>query len=197
MKLNNEVLPYLRDEKFSAGLFLKISHPEKDLSNRIINRAELIVEQVYDHSNVTFTHPFALMLDVYDSTLGDYKFVPYDFIPDIQPEAGIPTGIPNPSFGLYGKNTVDIAGNPIRVWKFNITRYVQNILTKQEPLHDLRLYITKDAVGRIKQGMINNTGGYQYISVPANPYYAFGRVKVGGGKHPTQTMRLRLVYTKI
>ena len=35
MKLNNEVLPYLKDEKFSAGLFLKISDPEKNLRNRI------------------------------------------------------------------------------------------------------------------------------------------------------------------
>lgn len=35
MKLNSEVFPYLRDEKFSAGLFVKISHPEKNLSNRI------------------------------------------------------------------------------------------------------------------------------------------------------------------
>ena len=182
----------------TPGSYVTVKIPAiKDLSNRIINRAELIVEQVYDPSNATFTNPFALMLDVYDSTLGDYKFVPYDFLPDLQQGAGIPTGIPNPSFGLYGKNTVDIAGNPIKVWKFTITRYVQNVLTKQEPLHDLRLYITKDAIGRIKQGMISNTGAYQYINVPVNPYYAFGRVKVGGGKHPTQTMRLRIVYTKI
>jgi hypothetical protein len=182
----------------TPGSYVTVKIPAlKDLSNRIINRAELIVEQVYDPSNVTFRYPDALMLDVYDSTLGDYKFVPFDFVPAMQPGAGIPIGIPNPSFGLYGKNTVDIAGNPIQVWKFNITRYVQNILTKQEPLHDLRLYITKDAIEKIKIGVISNTGGYQFISVPVNQFYAFGRVKVGGGKHPTQRMRLRLVYTKI
>jgi hypothetical protein len=131
------------------------------------------------------------MLDVYDSTLGDYKFVPFDFLPDLT------TGFPNASFGLYGKNTVDVAGNPIRVWKFNITRYVQNVLTKQEPLHDLRLFIVKEITERMRQGVVSNTGAYQYANILVNPFYAFGRVKVGGGNHLTQKMRLRLVYTKI
>jgi hypothetical protein len=87
------------------------------------------------------------MLDVYDSTLGDYKFVPFDFNPDA-------SGNANPGFGLYGQNTVDGVGNPIRVWKFDITRYVQNILTKQEPLHDFRLFTTQTATGRIKDAVI-------------------------------------------
>jgi len=181
----------------TPGSYATIKIPAlKDLSNRVINRAELIVEQVYDPSNAVFKYPDALMLDVYDSTLGDYKFIPFDFVPNIQ--AGIiPTGIPNPSFGLYGKNTVDGAGNPIKVWKFNITRYVQNVLTKQEPLHDFRLYATKDAFGKIKQGIVSNTGAYQLVRILVNPEFAFGRAKVGGGNHPTQKMRLRIVYTKI
>lgn len=182
----------------TPGSYATVKIPAlKDLSNRIINRAELIVEQVYDPSNRTFTNPDALWLDVYDSSFSDYKCVPFDFLPTLDPGAGITTAIPSPSFGLYGKNTVDAAGNPIRVWKFNITRYVQNVLTKQEPLHDLRLSITNDAIERIRQGVISNTGGYDLVRVILNPFVAFGRVKVGGGKHPTQTMRLRLVYTKI
>jgi hypothetical protein len=72
----------------------------RDLSNRIIHRAEFIVEQVYSISDEMFPVPEAMLLDVYDSTLGDYKFIPYDFNPD-------PNGNPNPGFGLYGQNTVD------------------------------------------------------------------------------------------
>lgn len=179
----------------TPGSYATIKIPAlRDLSNRIINRAELIVEQVYDPSNKTFTYPDALMLDVYDSTLGSYKCVPFDFAPAIQ-QGGI--AIPDPAFGLYGKNTVDGAGNPIKVWKFNLTRYVQNIVTKQEPLHDLRLYITNNSVEWIRQGPASNTGGYQLVNIILNPYVAFGRVMVGGGKHPTQTMRLRIVHTKI
>jgi len=176
----------------TPGSYATVKIPAlKDLSNRIINRAELIVEQIYDPSNEKFTYPDALMLDVYDSTLKGYKFVPFDFFPS--PESGFP----NPGFGLYGKNTVDALGRPIRVWKFNITRYVQNVVTKQEPLHDFRLYISKDSYSALRQGVLGNTGSYTYPGIPINQRFSFGRVMVGGGKHPTQTMRLRIVHTKI
>ena len=176
----------------TPGSYATVKIPAlRDLSNRIIHRAELIVEQVYDPSSDNkFTPPFGLMLDVYDSTLSDYKFVPYDFNPD-------PNGNPNPGFGLYGQNAVDGVGNLIKVWKFDLTRYVQNVLTKQEPLHDFRLFTTQTAYGRMKSVVLNNTGEYVFASVNLNPRVAFGRVRVGGGNHATQKMRLRLVYTKI
>ena len=175
----------------TPGSYATIKIPAlRDLGNRIIHRAELIIEQVYDLSDKTFTTPDALMLDAYDSTLSDYKFIPYDFNPD-------QAGNANPDFGLYGQNTVDGVGNPIRVWKFDITRYVQNVLTKQEPLHDFRLYTTQTAYGRIKNIVLNNSGPYVFASVNINSRFVFGRVRVGGGNHPTQKMRLRLVYTKI
>ena len=180
----------------TPGSYATIKIPAlKDLSNRIVNRAELIVEQLWDPSNDKFPYPDALMLDVYDSALSEYKFIPFDFTPSFP--QGAASGIPNASFGLYGQNTVDGAGRPIRVWKFNITRYVQNILTKQEPLHDFRLYTTQNAIGVIRAGVVSNTGTYNFVNILVNQQVAFGRVMVGGGKHPTQTMRLRIVYTKI
>ena len=176
----------------TPGSYATVKIPAlRDMSNRVINRAELIVEQLYDPSNDKFIAPDALMLDVYDTILKGYKFVPFDFLPDPQ------SGFPNASFGLYGKLTVDAAGNPIKIWKFNLTRYVQNVLTKQEPLHDLRLYIAKDSYSAIRQGAVSNTGPYGYPGIIINPQHVFGRVMIGGGKHPTQTMRLRIVYTKI
>ena len=175
----------------TPGSYATVKIPAlRDLSNRIINRAELIVEQEYDLSNEKFTHPNALMLDVYDSTLGDYKFMPYDFAPD-------QTGSINPSFGSFGNNAIDGAGNRIVIWKFNVTRYVQSILTKKEPLHDFRLFAVKSIFERIKASPPSNTGGYIYNSVTVNSQFAFGRVRVGGGNHPTQRMRLHIVYTKI
>lgn len=175
----------------TPGSYATIKIPTlRDLSNRIIHRAELIVEQVYSFSDNTFTQPYGLMLDVYDSTLGDYKFIPYDFNPD-------QNGSPNPSFGLYGQYTVDGVGNRIKIWKFDLTRYVQNILTKQEPLHDFRLFTTQTAYGRIKNVVANNSGPYIFAKVNVNPKFVFGRVRLGGGNHPAQKMRLRLVYSKI
>ena len=175
----------------TPGSYATIKIPAlRDLSNRIIHRAEFIVEQVYSPSDEMFPAPEALMLDVYDSTLGDYKFIPYDFRPDNNYNV-------DPAFGLYGQNTIDGVGKPIRVWKFDITRYVQNILTKQEPLHDFRLYTTQNAYARIKQGVVTNSGAYVYGRANVNSRFVFGRVRVGGGNHATQKMRLRLVYTKI
>ena len=175
----------------TPGSYATIKIPAlRDLSNRIIHRAEFIVEQVYSPSDEMFPAPEALMLDVYDSTLGDYKFIPYDFRPDNNYNV-------DPAFGLYGQNTIDGVGKPIRVWKFDITRYVQNILTKQEPLHDFRLYTTQNAYARIKQGVVTNSGAYVYGRANVNSRFVFGRVRVGGGNHAIQKMRLRLVYTKI
>ena len=176
----------------TPGSYATIKIPAlRDLSNRIIHRAEFIVEQVYDPSSDNkFLPPYGMMLDVYDSILGDHKFIPYDFNPDRD-------GNPNPGFGLYGQNTVDGVGNPIKVWKFDLTRYVQNVLTKQEPLHDFRLYTTQTAIARKKDIVLNNSGPYVYAGANLNPNFAFGRVRVGGGNHPTQKMRLRLVYSKI
>ena len=175
----------------TPGSYATIKIPAlRDLSNRIIHRAEFIVEQVYSPSDNMFTVPEALMLDVFDSILGEYKYIPYNFQVDQNRNA-------DPSFGLYGQKTVDGIGNPIRVWKFDITRYVQNILTKQEPLHDFRLYTTQTAYGRIKQGVATNAGAYTLAFVNVNSRFVFGRVRVGGGNHPTQKMRLRFVYSKI
>ena len=172
----------------APGSYATIKIPGlRNLSNSVVNRAELIAEQVYDPSDITFTPPEALMLDVYDSALGTYKYVPYDFSAD-------QTGVINQSFGSYGKNAADGAGNPIRVWKFNITRYVQNVLTKRDSLHEFRIFTHRF----VNEGMyLPSVGSYNYVTAILNSRFAFGRVRLGGGTHPTQRMRLRIVYTKI
>jgi hypothetical protein len=171
----------------TPGTYAKVKVPALKTfpANRVINRAEMIVEQVFDLSDRTFTPPEALLLDIFDSTLGDYRYVPYDYTLDNN-------GVPISSFGFFGRNTADGAGNSIAVWKFNVTRYVQNILTKKESLHDFRLVSKKTVFERL-----GNSGIYQYYGTTLNSQFAFGRVRVGGGSHPTQRMRLRIVYTKI
>ncbi len=176
----------------TPGSYATVKIPAlRNWGNRIINRAELIVEQVYDPLDKYLTPPEAIFLDVYDSTLSDYKYTPYDFVPDN-------TGTGGGAFGMYGKNTLDGSGNPIRVWKFVITRYVQNILTKKEPLHDFRLLSARSVYQRVRIGYSTNTGDYSYYATSINSQYAIGRVRVAGGNHPSaQRMRLRIVYTKI
>jgi hypothetical protein len=83
------------------------------------------------------------------------------------------------------------------VWKFNITRYVQNILTQNEPLHNFRILSHHLLSEKYKLDNGSNAGLYVPITVPVNSSLGLGRVRVGGGNHPTQKMRLRLVYSKI
>lgn len=175
----------------APGSYATIKIPGlSNFSNRIINRAELSMEEVYDPSDLTFTTPEALYLDVYDSSISKYKAIPYDFTIDN-------TGSVERQFGMYGQNAIDPAGNIIRTWKFNITRYVQNICTKKEPSHDFRLLAHRFIYETLKGDNGNNAGTYIQSPVLINSRLAMGRVRLGGGNHPTQKMKLRVIYTKI
>ena len=162
----------------------------RNLSNRIVHRAELIVEQLYDVSDKTFPPPIALYLDLFDSSLMKYKTTPYDFVPESQ-------GIYLFNYGLYGRQATDPGGNLIRRWTFNLSRYVQNVVTKKEPTHDMRLLAHRYVFDQIRENNFTNTGSFASFQVGINPVLAFGRVRVGGGNHPTQRMRLRIIYSKI
>ncbi len=162
----------------------------KNVTNRIVHRAELIVEQVYDVSDKTFGTPAALFLDLFDSTLMQYKTTPYDFVPDAQ-------GIFLFTYGMYGRQALDPGGNLIRRWTFNLSRYVQNVLTKKEGVHDMRLLAHRYVFDQIRANNFNNTGDFASFQVGINPTIGFGRVRVGGGNHPTKRMRLRIIYSKI
>jgi hypothetical protein len=175
----------------APGSYATIKIPGlRNLSNRVIHRAELIVEQVYDPSDATFIPPDAMYLDLYDSTISAYKVVPYDYLPANSTEN-------QTHFGMFGKNELDGSGHSVRIWKFNISRYVQNMLTLKEPLHDFRLLAHNLITEKIKFDNATNSGVYLPISIPINSTIAIGRARVGGGNHPTQRMRLRLVYSKI
>ena len=171
----------------TPGSFATIKIPGlRNLNNRIIHRAELIIEQVYDPSDAIFTPPDFLYVDAYDSTKSKFRTIPFDVAIDA-------TGNLNfQSFGMVGKNTVDGSGNPITIWNFNLSRYIQHVVKQALPVYDLRLhtpYFTYDLY------TFGTTDTETFI--PINTNYAVGRVRVGGGNHPTQRMRLRIVYSKI
>jgi len=172
----------------APGTYATIKIPAlKNLSNRIIHRAELIMEEVYDPSDINFIPPQALYLDLYDSSLSKYRAVPYDFVPDN-------TGVSAIQFGMSGKDGIDGSGHLTRTWKFNVSRYVQNILIKKESVHDFRVIAHRGVNNAYR---IDNAGSYVTITVPINSLNAIGRVRLGGGNHPTQKMRLRIIYSKI
>jgi hypothetical protein len=179
-------LVYLQN---TPGSYATVKIPDLGtLSNRVVHRAELIIEQVYHQSDLTFATPDRLFLDAYDTTLKKYRTIPYDFTLDFS------GNINAQSFGMNPKSTVDGSGNPIKVWRFNISRYVQNLLTGKEPLYDLRLISPYFIVDQHRAPGSSTTSP---LGIFVNNSILRGRIRVGGGNHATQKMRLRIVYTKI
>lgn len=176
------------------GTFAKIKiHGLDTMSNRLIHRAELYVTQAYNDilDNVLSPPPY-LYLDAYDSTKSIYRAIPYDVsMPDANTLSII---TPNTGFGFGGRPALDAANNTVREWKFNISRYVQNVVKGTEPVYDLRLYAPYVAKNTFKIGGTDYTTSF-YI----NPVIAAGRVRVFGGTplgNP-QRMRIRIIYSKI
>lgn len=174
----------------SPGTFATVKIPDLGtLSNRLIHRAELIVEQLYDIADSTFYAPDLLYLDASDPSISNnykYRTIPYDL-------AYTPSGFDFGTLGCLPLNAKDASGNSIKVWKFNISRYVQHVLTHTQLLYDLRL----SAPFTLNENFGIPPGIDVIYPLFVNPYVAKGRVRVGGGNHPLQRMRLRLIYSKL
>ena len=96
-----------------------------------------------------------------------------------------------------------VGGERVAVVRFNISRYLQGILTRQEPMYDLRLSAPFSMYYR---ECVNTYA----ISYPAQVFplqfrgssvvkVASGRVRVAGGNHPNPNyrMQLRVIYSRL
>ncbi|HPG11294.1 MAG TPA: DUF4270 family protein [Chitinophagaceae bacterium] len=179
----------------NPGTYTIIKIPDlANVSNRALYRAELIAEQDYDPSDNLFAPPSLMYLDAFDdSVTSNFKFrtVPYDLLFDINGNANLV------DFGSVPYTETDLSGNPIKVWKFNITRYIQNYLTGELPLYDFRL--SSPVV--IKENYAVPPSTDQVLSVYVNPSIAKGRVRLigstGAGDTNPRRLRLRLIYSRL
>lgn len=175
----------------APGTFAELKIPGlTGLSNRIIHRAELIMEQVASTSTLDqfFTAPNFLFLDVRDSINGAFRPVPCDFRfvegrPDIA------------NFGGFKTFLNGAPGTSIATYTFNISRYVQKIITNNKFIPTLRLSAPNYV--RTAQGYIDE------CNIPVPPLFfaannvAMGRVKLVGGSFSPNRIRLRIIYSKI
>jgi hypothetical protein len=183
----------------TPGSYARIKIPGlASVSNRLIHRAELIMEQEYHETDTVFTVPELLHLDAFDPTIAlpkkQYRTIPYDFQFDQQ-------GNPNFfSFGAYPANKLDVTvGKNVKIWKFNISRYVQHVLTQTSPSYELRLSSPYAVVNQYSATPTSSSD--QSVLILGNNTVAKGRVRLAGGtgtsvSHPKR-MRLRLIYSKI
>ncbi len=161
----------------SPGSFATLYIPGlKNLTNRVVQRAELIVEKIPSAEDDLFDPP-VLFLDMIDSANNLFLSVPKDFTTDYQ--------------GTY--NSADFGGAiKNNQYTFNLSRHIQSILTHKDKVYSFRLsapYITWPVY---YPSLTLN--GYP---VKVNANIATGRVVVGGGGNTTKKLRLRIIYTKI
>jgi len=179
----------------SPGTYANLSIPAlATISNRIIHRAEIIVEQIPFNtvSDNWFTAPNYLYLDLKDTgTTAKWKPIYFDLNPNVgynpdNPLAFYPGDVDFIYHGGFLRSKTDVFGSPAKFYNFNITRYVQQIVTKHTTNYPLRLYAPYNIEYPQYDAIIN-----------FNNRLANGRVKVGSGTNTNYKMRLRLVYSKI
>lgn len=175
----------------SPGSFAELSIPVlSGLTNRIVHRAELILEQAFSTSTLDnfLTPPAFLFLDLKDSAKGAYHPLPCDFS-TIQGQPDITT------YGGFKTIAKDPLGNIIARYSFNISRYIQKVITNRRTNSTLRL--------RAPEYVTTVAGYVDVCNLPIPPLLfplnnvAFGRVKLVGGSNAINRIRLRIVYSRL
>jgi hypothetical protein len=160
----------------APGSYAKITIPGLDtFSNNIIHRAELIVTRIPSSQDNIFIPPVQLLLD----RLSPNKDTTYIFDKDLVSTAGL-------NFDLFG------GALKSNTYRFNITRYVQGIVTKHERNDILRLHAPL-------RSTLYFPGTTNTATVPILFEIANGRVILAGGNYsnPAMQLKLRVVYSKI
>lgn len=182
----------------SPGSYINLNIPGlSTLSNRIIHRAEIIVEQIPTDPILDFklSAPGFLYLDLKDTgTVDKWKPVYFDlnpnvgYDPDFKTGPYFPTnGVDYSNFGGYRRDKKDVFGMPINHYTFNISRHVQQIVTNHTPNYAFRLF----APYSFKYTQ------YTTSIIPYSNNIAAGRVRIGSGTNPNYKLRLRIIYSKI
>ncbi len=171
----------------NPGNFANISIPGlTGFRNVLIHRAELLMEQIPDNSDLYFTPP-VLMLAGYDADSMRREALLSD-LTDVNGNISLAT------FGSFPISTYD-NGRIDYSYNLNISRYVQGIITRNDTnYHQLALYApfyTEYLYS--SQAAITP---FTYSSVPINNP-ACGRVRLGGGNiaDTSKRMRLHIVYS--
>lgn len=161
---NGDSLLYVTDV---PGIFTKITIPGlENFPNSVINKAELVVTEISTPGNedAIYSEPNFLFLQQYDSLNGETTRPVIDY--------GNPQNPNQPYFG-GDKTEVTVGGVKVAQYRFNIARYMQFLLRKQE----------------------KNTGFKLEALSPRN--IDVHRVKAAGGKHSQYGLKLRIIYTKL
>ena len=190
----------------TPGPMVSIVIPDlKVLTNRVLHRVELRVTELPGNGTSPYLSqllpPRALFLDAEDvNRPGNFRGIPYDMDPFSKYYCFPVNG---PDFNYFGGITkrLVIDGKIYNEYVFNITRYVQGVITRKEPVFKLRL--------SAPYYMIYNECASPNPAFPANifPFQVNGsfinriaesRIRLAGSSHPNPRLRMqvRIIYSK-
>lgn len=176
----------------TPGTYANLVIPGLDtFKNSIIHRAELVMEEIPSLATA-LSAPSFLYVDRIDTGAWHYKPLPYDlnpstfYNPNTSAQPFYPTG--GIDYAYFGGNQLkkidQLTGLQMNYYVFNISRYVQGIVTKKEKNYSLRVSAPYDLL-------------YYGYKLPFSNRLAYGGIKLGSGNNPNYRMRLRIVYSKI
>ncbi len=190
----------------SPGTFVNLNIPGlAAFANSIIHRAEVIVEQIPTDPilDEKLSAPNFLYLELKDTgTTRKWKPIYYDlnniqpydpdfkgssyFLP-LDPGSGS-LNINYNYFGGFRRTKADpLTGGQKKHYNFNVSRYVQQIVTDHTRSYDMRLSAPFNL----------NYVQYSSVILPYGNNISFGRVRIGSGSNPNYRLRLRIIYSKI
>ncbi|MBG9377417.1 DUF4270 family protein [Panacibacter sp. DH6] len=163
------------------------------LSNRIIHRAEIIMEQVPGNpvEDGWLTPPALFLTPISYGGDSTPRFaLPYDVT--------ISNGVivNQATFGCYPlKKTDPVTQQSIYYYSFDVSRYVQNVISRGDSTFPLILYAPSNDFVYLTESSIYTA----YTGTSSGPLNtpAIGRVRLGGGNHSAHRMRLHIVYSDI
>jgi hypothetical protein len=162
----------------APGSYVNIKIPPLDtLGNKTIHRAELVAVKIPSAGDNVFFAPDQLMLDRKNSNTPDTIFMlEKDLVIDASGAA---------SFSSFGGRL-----RPDNTIRFNISRYIQSIVTRHVANDTLRMYAP------MRTRAFNSIYNI-FLDIGVNSVIAKGRLVLGGGSYadPTMQLRLRIIYS--
>lgn len=168
----------------APGTYATLKIPDLNtLGNVVVHRAELICEQMPTTQDF-YAPPKKMFLDVINAA-NDSSFT-------IRNDFALTNSFPgydlNSFGGVYSKSK----------YIFNLSRYVQSIVTKKFPNEILRLHAPFTTRPYYVQPNTNTVSGRVPLTLVISDPVAYGRVLLyGGASTDPKRMRLRIIYSLI
>ena len=185
---NNATNDSLLHLQTTPGTYVNLKVPGlSTFPNAVIHRAELVMQQVRQNSLDDILSPPALFLAAYSQDSSAKFLVPF--------ANSYSTGVIDnlAEFGSYPVKRTDANNNSVYAYNFNITRYVQHLVTAKSTNYNLYLFAPHTDFVRFAE---KTQAG---VTLPSSQFNApaAGRVRLGGGTHSKQPMKLRIIYSRL